>query len=146
MTGMDESTAVLSLESNLGCAITHAASAAHTSLNTGSFAMHRFECQHIIHALKRAEIPRWLALNEGAGGGIGFLTTNQTKEASCFQLRDALRVGCIALSDEFFSNTLGEKDALNAMKDELERFSIVVEPPNTLFGKVRSRASRARRY
>ena len=123
MTGMDESTAVLSLESNLG-----------------------FECQHIIHALKRAETPRWLALNEGAGGGIGFLTTNQTKEASCFQLRDALRVGCIALSDEFFSNTLGEKDALNAMKDELERFSIVVEPPNTLFGKVRSRASRARRY
>lgn len=82
-------------------------------------------------------MPRWVALNEGAGGTIGFLTTNQTKEASCFMLRDALSVGNIALSNEFFSNTMGERDAVAAIKDELERFAIVVEPARTLFGKAR---------
>ena len=109
MAGFEDSTAVLCLESNLG-----------------------YECQHIAQALQRAEVPRWVALNEGAGGTIGFLTTNQTKEQMMMMTRDALRVGCITLADGFFSTTLGEEEAKEKLRDELGRFSVVVEPPNTL--------------
>lgn len=114
MAGFEDSTAVLCLESNLG-----------------------YECQHITLALTRAEVPRWVVLNEGAGGTIGFLTTNQTKEQMMMMTRDALRVGCIALADGFFSTTMSENDALEKLRDELGRFSVVVEPPHTLFGKPR---------
>lgn len=114
MVGFEDSSAVLCLESNLG-----------------------FECQHITQALVRADVPRWVALNEGAGGTLGFLTTNQTKESMMMMTRDALRVGCITLADGFFSTTLSETDAIEKMRDELGRFSVIVEPPNTLFGKPR---------
>jgi hypothetical protein len=52
-------------------------------------------------------------------------------------MRDALRVGNIALSDQFFSVMMSEADALKAVRDELTRFAIVVEPAKTLFGKIR---------
>ena len=69
-----EATIVLVLESNLG-----------------------FEAQHILHAINKAGVKRWIALSEGAGGGIGWLTTNERKESMCFQLRDHLNVGSICL-------------------------------------------------
>lgn len=53
-----------------------------------------------------------------------------------FQFRDALRVGNIFLSNEFFSVLLDERDALKQMRDELCRFAIVTEPAKTTFGKV----------
>ena len=55
----------------------------------------------------------------------------------CFQLRDALRLGNIALSDGFFSVTMEKHEAIKVIRDELCRFAIVVEPPKTLFGRVR---------
>ena len=55
----------------------------------------------------------------------------------CFQTRDALRVGCISLSKYFFSCQMLEREALKQIRDELARFSIVVEPARTTFGKVR---------
>ena len=55
--GLEDATAVLVLESNLA-----------------------FESQHIMHALQRNQIRRWVALSEGAGGGVGWLTTNERKE------------------------------------------------------------------
>lgn len=39
---------------------------------------HRFECQHIIHALQERGVARWVALSEGSGGTIGWLTVRQT--------------------------------------------------------------------
>ena len=57
----------------------------------------------------------------------------------CFQLRDALRVGCIHLSNEFFSVLMEEREALKCMRDELCRFAIITEPAKTTFGKVRQR-------
>lgn len=112
--GMAGATCVLQLESNLA-----------------------FECQHIIHSLQAAGVTKWVALSEGQGGTIGWLTTNERKEAMCFQLRDALRVGCIYLSKHFFSVLLEEREALKTIRDELCRFAIVTEPAKTLFGKVR---------
>lgn len=52
-----------------------------------------------------------------------------------FQFRDALRVGNIFLSNEFFSVLLDEREALKQMRDELCRFAIVTEPAKTTFGK-----------
>ena len=54
-----------------------------------------------------------------------------------FQLRDALSVGNISLSDQFFSVCMDEHEAIKAIRDELCRFAIITEPAKTLFGKVR---------
>lgn len=117
-----------------------------------------FECQHIIHSLQERGVQRWVALSEGQGGTIGWLTTNERKEAMwyvaaapsnprqvadvsvrvrSFQLRDALRVGNIFLSEKFFSVMLEEHEAIKTIRDELCRFAIVTEPAKTLFGKIR---------
>lgn len=112
--GLQNATAVLQLESNLA-----------------------FESQHIIHMLNERNVPRWVALSEGQGGSLGWLTTNERKEAMCFQLRDALRVGNIFLSEGFFSTTMTSGEAIGKIRDELCRFAIIVEPAKTMFGKVR---------
>ena len=53
----------------------------------------------------------------------------------CFQLRDALRVGCIGVSNKFFSNSMQSKEMLKILDDELKNFCILVEAPKTPFGK-----------
>ena len=60
-----------------------------------------------------------------------------TARVHSFQLRDALHVGNIFLSESFFSCLMEEKEAIKQIRDELCRFAIVVEPAKTLFGKVR---------
>ena len=105
---------------------------------------------------------KWVALSEGAGGTVGWLTvrschrtiarpqalvdtlspapcaqTNERKEAMCFQTRDALRVGNIFLSEGFFSVLMEEREAIKTIQDELCRFAIITEPAKTLFGKIR---------
>ena len=52
----------------------------------------------------------------------------------CFQVRDALRVGCIGLSPHFFSNSAPVKESLKTLDDELKNFCILVEAPKTPFG------------
>ena len=54
MQGLEEATCVLQLESNLA-----------------------FESQHILHALSLAGVKRWIALSEGAGGTLGWLTVRR---------------------------------------------------------------------
>ena len=117
--GLESSTVVLQLESNLA-----------------------FECQHIIHSLNERGVNKWVALSEGAAGTIGWLTTNERKEAMCFQLRDALRVGNIFLSDHFFSTQMTVHEARKSIRDELCRYAIITEPPKTMFGKVCAHRSR----
>ena len=114
ISGLDTSTAVLCFEANLG-----------------------FEAQHLMHACTQRGLKRWVAMAEGAGGALGWLATADRKEAMCLQLREALTVGNIALSDGFFSCTSDTRVAINNIKDELSRFSAIVEPSKTLFGKTR---------
>lgn len=112
--GLQNATVVLQLESNLA-----------------------FECQHIIHTLTERGVKKWVCLSEGTGGTIGWLTTNERKEAMCFQMRDALRVGNIFLSKHLFSVLLEGHEIVKTIRDELCRFAIVTEPAKTLFGKIR---------
>ena len=56
----------------------------------------------------------------------------------CLQLRDALTVGSITLSSHFFSIKMEVKDALKILSEEMRNFAILVEPPKTTFGKVRT--------
>jgi|TARA_B110000967_G_scaffold144579_1_gene147982 hypothetical protein len=44
----------------------------------------------------------------------------------CFQLRDALRVGCIGLSKHFFTLTMETREMLKILDDELRNFCILV--------------------
>jgi hypothetical protein len=44
----------------------------------------------------------------------------------CFQLRDALRVGCIGISKYFFTLSMEKREMLKIMDDELRNFSILV--------------------
>ncbi len=112
--GLQDATLVFSFESNLA-----------------------FECQHLIHAVQAAGIKRWLALKEGAQGGIGWLTTNSRKESMCLQLREALRVGNICYAAEFFSITSTAKEAKDTLESEIKNFSVIVEAPNSAFGKTK---------
>ena len=52
-----------------------------------------------------------------------------------FQLRDALRVGAIALWHQFQCSTMEPHEMLNMMMDELRNFCILIEAPRTPFGK-----------
>ena len=121
-----------------------------------------FESQHLLHALNLANVPNWVALSEGQGGTLGWLTAvrppcpgapsscralttraggaqNERKEAMVFQLRDALKVGSIQLSTHFFSLKLGVNDAIKMVRSELTNFAIVVEPPKTTFASCKVR-------
>ena len=53
----------------------------------------------------------------------------------CLLLREALTVGKVAFSSAFFSTELGVATAKRELKDELETYSVLVEPPKTTFGK-----------
>lgn len=68
---LQDSTIVLCLESNLA-----------------------YEAQHIIHSLQGAGLKKWVALQEGAGQTLGWLTTNERKESMCFRAPLALRYPC----------------------------------------------------
>tara|TARA_Y100000389_G_C17308512_1_gene436718 strand:- start:150 stop:575 length:426 start_codon:yes stop_codon:yes gene_type:complete len=91
----------------------------------------------LLHALSEANVRRWIALSEGQGGTIGLLTTHGRKEQYMLLVREALRMGTISLHDDFFSLTLGTRDARTRLTEELENFSVVTEPSKTLFGQTR---------
>ena len=90
-----------------------------------------------MHEIQRRKIRKWVVLREGAGGGIGFLTTNATKEAMMMMVRDALGVGCIAVHRQFFSTTHDPEEMLRMLKDELKAFCVITEPGKTPFAKPR---------
>ena len=102
---------------------------ARLSFSFSSVLRYRFESQHLLHALGEGGVKKWLALSEGQGGTIGLLTTHGRKEQYCLLVREALRMGAIALNSNFFSCTLGARDAKARLADELANFSIVTEPP-----------------
>lgn len=110
-----------------------------------------FESQHLVHAVQKASIQRWIVMQEGAKNTMGWLTTNERKESMCLQLREALRIGSIAFAPSFVSVTSGEQDAKKTLVDEMMNFSVIVEAPKTPFAKARSpyvptRQSRSRSH
>ena len=111
---LENSTIVLCLESNLA-----------------------FECQHIIHSIQAAGVRKWVALQEGAANTLGWLTTNERKEQMCLQLREALSVGKLHFSNEFFSTTQGLREVKEQLEGELRNFCVLVEAAKTPFGKVK---------
>lgn len=96
-----------------------------------------FEAQHIVHAVQAAGIKKWCCLTEGANQTLGWLTTNERKESMMFALRDAMAVGSIALSTEFFSLTQGLVQVKNQLENELRNYCVIVEPSKTPFGKTK---------
>ena len=112
---LQTATAVVALESNLG-----------------------FESQHLLHALNEAKIPKWIALAEGPGGSIGLHTTADRKEQYCLILREILKTERLAFHPGFFSCSMEAGEVKQRLKEEILNFSVIVEPPKTTFGKVRS--------
>lgn len=66
-------------------------------------------------------------------------------QAMCFQVRDALRVGCIGISQQFFCNTMEPREMLKVVEDEMRNFCVLVEAPKTPFGRCTYYASKALR-
>ena len=108
---LENSTIVLCLESNLA-----------------------FEAQHIVHSIQAAGVRRWLALQEGAGNTLGWLTTNERKEQMTLQMREALAVGKLHFSDQFFSTTQGIREVKEQLENEMRNFCVLVEAAKTPFG------------
>jgi hypothetical protein len=55
----------------------------------------------------------------------------------CLQLREALTVGKLAFSTEFFSTTASVREIKQQLEDEMRNFSVLVEASKTPFGKVK---------
>jgi hypothetical protein len=97
-----------------------------------------FEAQHLIAALERSSIRNFVVMKEGAGGDIGWLTTNARKEAMCLVLREALQVGRISMKNPVITaQPERAKEFRENLESELRMFSVIVEPSKTLFGKTR---------
>lgn len=110
--GLEEAMVVLSLESNLA-----------------------FEAHHLLHAVQASGTRRWVALQEGAGQSLGWLTTNDRKESMMMQTRDALAVGAIVMASGLVSLSMSQEEAKKKLKDELSSFAVIVEAARTPFGK-----------
>lgn len=96
-----------------------------------------FEAQHLVHAMTVSGIKSWIALSEGQGGTLGWLTTNSRKDEMALLLREALRMGRISLHGDFFSLTMETKRARQRLFDELSNYSVINDAPKTAFGKMR---------
>lgn len=97
----------------------------------------RFESQHILHAMTSAGMKMWVAMGEGRGGELGFLTTNERKEEMCLLLREAMKCFRICLHKQFVCLSLGAEKGKNRLKDELCNYCVINEAPKSAFGKCR---------
>lgn len=92
-----------------------------------------FACVYRQTSVKRCAA---LSLNYGVSDHCLRMTRfRDCPQAMCFQVRDALRVGCIGLSKQFFSNSMEPKEMLKIIDDELRNFCILVEAAKSPFGK-----------
>tara|TARA_B110000858_G_C17760589_1_gene454318 strand:+ start:873 stop:1475 length:603 start_codon:yes stop_codon:yes gene_type:complete len=96
-----------------------------------------FESQHLLHYLKESNYPRWISLAEAARGDLGFLTTHSTKEKMALTLREVLQQNAISYHNDFFSLSLGNREAKQRLRDEISNYSILTQPPTQPFGKTR---------
>ena len=96
-----------------------------------------FESQHILHAMTSAGMKMWVAMGEGRGGELGFLTTNERKEEMCLLLREAMKCFRISVHKEFVSISMGAEKGKNRLRDELSNYCVINEQPKSAFGKLR---------
>jgi len=87
--------------------------------------------------MRAAHVKNWIALMEGVDGTCGILTTNSSKEVMCIALQQLLTSNHIHCSDQFLSTSLPPRETLDQMITELRSYMIYVDPPKTLFAKVR---------
>lgn len=96
-----------------------------------------FEAHHILRGLQRRGLSNYCALHEGAGGQLGILTTNNSKEAMCIATNDLLAEKRLAFAPNFVSVGRGEREMMNQLADELRHFMIHVEPSRSIFNDAR---------
>lgn len=96
-----------------------------------------FESQHLLHHLHEVGFKNWVSLAEGAHSTLGWHTTNGRKEQMALLLREALRVGKISYSRNFFSISMRRDEAKRRLGDEIRNFSVVTEAGKTHFSKSR---------
>ena len=98
----------------------------------------RFEAQHVVHSLKRAKVRNWVTLMEGAEGSCGMLTTNASKEVMCVALQELLANNTLHVSAQLLCTSSPPLETMNQLLQEMRSFMIYVDPPKTLFAKVRA--------
>ena len=74
---------------------------------------------------------------EGVDGTIGLLTTNSSKEVMCVAVQDLLSQERLHVSTEMLSISQTPREIYEQLLSELRAFMIYVDPPKTLFAKVR---------
>ena len=97
-----------------------------------------FESQHILHAMTTAGMKMWVAMGEGRGGELGFLTTNERKEEMCLLLREAMKCFRISIHKQFVSLSMGAEKGKTRLRDELSNYCVINDVPKSAFGKVRN--------
>ena len=90
-----------------------------------------------MRAMMNAKITNWVSMLESAKGNAGWLTTASTKEKMALTTRTAIEEGRICFAKDFFSLTLNPVVAKKRVRDELARYSAIVQPSKTLFGATR---------
>jgi len=68
---------------------------------------------------------------------LGWLTTNERKEQMCLLLREALRVGNVNISCNYFSLAAPPSQMLLQLKSEMTNFTVVTQASKGLFGKTK---------
>lgn len=93
--------------------------------------------QHVIHTLRREGVRGWVPLLEGVDGTVGLLTTNSSKEVMCVACKELLADNRLLVSRALLSVTSPPKEVLEQLVAEMRSYMVYVDPPKTLFGKVR---------
>jgi hypothetical protein len=86
--------------------------------------------------MTNAGMKMWVAMGEGRGGELGFLTTNERKEEMCLLLREAMKCSRISVHKQFVSLSLGSEKGKSRLRDELSNYCVINDVPKSAFGKV----------
>ena len=97
----------------------------------------RFEAQHALHALRRANVHNFISLMEGVDGTPGILTTNSSKEIMCVATNELLSSNRLCVSNRLLCTSTAPKEAFDQLLQEIRSFMIFVEESKSLFGSSR---------
>ena len=96
-----------------------------------------FRVQHAIHTLQRNNVKEWVTLSEGPNGTPGILTTNQSKEIMNTAVTELLVSNRLVIWKSMVSVSMGMDDIIKDLITEMRQFMVIVQEPNSLFGKSR---------
>ena len=95
-----------------------------------------FEANHVLHALRKANVTH-IALHEGAQESVGLLTTNASKELMCVGLQELIDHKRLVISRQLVSLSASPLETLDTLFKQMSTYTILVEAPRTPFGKPR---------